>query len=48
MAKMEKQLRDLTQSQLLMWTGQELNPQSPLYNMVLTFELKGVLDIQRF
>ncbi|MEM7103980.1 MAG: amino acid adenylation domain-containing protein [Bacteroidota bacterium] len=38
----------LTQSQLLMWTGQEMNPDAPLYNMVLVFDLKGEIDIQAF
>lgn len=39
---------NLTQSQLLLWTGQKLSPESPLYNMVLTFEIQGELDISRF
>ena len=39
---------NLTQSQLLLWTGQKLSPESPLYNMVLTFEIQGELDVLRF
>ena len=39
---------NLTQSQLLFWTGQKLSPDAPLYNMVLTFEIQGVLDVSRF
>lgn len=35
---------DLTQSQLLFWAGQQLNPDSPLYNMALSFDLKGTID----
>ena len=32
---------NLTKSQLLIWVGQKLNPQIPLYNMVLAFTIKG-------
>lgn len=39
---------NLTRSQLLIWTGQQLNPGVPLYNMAMAFELKGHLDIDRF
>ncbi len=39
---------ELTQSQLLFWIGQELTANSPLYNMVLTFELKGNIEPQHF
>ncbi|MDN5213750.1 amino acid adenylation domain-containing protein [Fulvivirgaceae bacterium BMA12] len=39
---------NLTQSQLLLWTGQKLSPDAPLYNMVLTFDLPGPVDAQRF
>ena len=38
----------LTQSQLLLWIGQEMNPQSPMYNMVLTFELEGKIKTEHF
>lgn len=32
---------NLTKSQLLIWLGQKLNPEIPLYNMVLTFTIAG-------
>ncbi len=38
----------LTWSQLLLWSGQELHPESPLYNMVLIFEIMGPLDTKHF
>jgi len=42
------ELQDLTQSQLLMWAGQELSPKAPLYNMVLAFQIKGRLQESHF
>jgi len=36
---MINQYLPLTQSQSLLWIGQELNPESPMYNMVMTYEL---------
>lgn len=39
---------NLTQSQLLIYTGQQLNPEAPLYNMALAFHLHGVVDETRF
>ena len=38
----------LTKSQLLLWTGQELNPDSPLYNMALSFEIRGAINQELF
>ena len=38
----------LTRSQLMMWTGQSLQPSDPLYNMVLTFRLRGRIDEPAF
>ncbi|MEM8907617.1 MAG: amino acid adenylation domain-containing protein, partial [Bacteroidota bacterium] len=38
----------LTQSQLLLWMGQQINPDAPLYNMALAFELQGVIQAQAF
>ncbi|WP_299119058.1 non-ribosomal peptide synthetase [uncultured Winogradskyella sp.] len=35
---------ELTQSQLLLWMGQKLNPLSPMYNMAHSFEIKGSID----
>lgn len=42
------ELQDLTQSQLLMWAGQELSPKAPLYNMVLAFQIKGRIQESHF
>ncbi len=39
---------NLTQSQLMMWTGQKMSPASPLYNMVLTFEIQGEINVDYF
>ncbi len=39
---------DLTQSQLLLWMGQQLSPESPLYNMALAFDLRFQVDISVF
>lgn len=39
---------DLTQSQLLMWTGQKLSPESPMYNMALSFHLYSHIDENYF
>ncbi|MFY0591783.1 amino acid adenylation domain-containing protein [Roseivirga sp.] len=39
---------NLTQSQLLIWTGQRLNLGSPLYNMALAFELLGNINVACF
>ena len=41
-------ITDLTQSQLWIWTGQQLSPDLPLYNVVFTFELAGEIDVARF
>ncbi len=35
---------DLTQSQLLQWIGQQMHLQSPIYNMALSFDLRGNID----
>ena len=37
----------LTQSQMMIWIGQRLDP-APLYNMVLTFKIDGMIDVDRF
>ncbi|MFK7808938.1 MAG: AMP-binding protein, partial [Saprospiraceae bacterium] len=39
---------DLTQSQLLIWMGQRLNPKSPMYNMAIAFELQGQIEAVAF
>ncbi len=38
----------LTKSQLSIWMGQKLNPESPLYNMAHAFSLYGNVDIDVF
>jgi len=38
----------LTQSQLALWTGQKLNPESPLYNMAHIFEISGNVAHETF
>lgn len=35
---------NLTRSQLLIWTGQRINPKVPLYNMAMSFDLKGRIE----
>ncbi|MCB0277281.1 MAG: hypothetical protein KDI06_20875, partial [Calditrichaeota bacterium] len=39
---------NLTHSQFLIWTGQKLNPDVPLYNMALAFRIRGELDREAF
>lgn len=39
---------NLTRSQFLIWMGQQLHPDDPLYNMVLTFNFGGELDPDHF
>ncbi|MEM9921369.1 MAG: amino acid adenylation domain-containing protein [Bacteroidota bacterium] len=46
--KLESKLFELTNSQLLLWTGQELSPESPLYNMALSFDIAGAIDVTHF
>jgi amino acid adenylation domain-containing protein len=36
----------LTTAERLIWTGQQLDPGSPLYNMALAFDLSGALDVE--
>ena len=38
----------LTSSQQLIWLGQQLSPDSPLYNMVFTFKIKGNINEDLF
>ena len=38
----------LTESQILIWTGQKLQANEPLYNMVLRFDIEGPIDTQLF
>lgn len=39
---------NLTRSQFLIWMGQQLHPDDPLYNMVLAFRFGGALDPYHF
>jgi amino acid adenylation domain-containing protein len=39
---------NLTRSQFLMWLGQKLQPDAPLYNMIQTFQIEGDLDPDLF
>jgi len=39
---------ELTQSQTLLWTGQMLHPQSPMYNMVMTYQINGKISSTHF
>ena len=36
---------NLTRSQFLVWVGQKLNPDAPLYNMAITYQINGPLDL---
>ncbi|WP_298553762.1 amino acid adenylation domain-containing protein [uncultured Algibacter sp.] len=45
---MENNYTLLTQSQKLLWIGQELNPNSPMYNMVMTYEIKDAISVPHF
>ena len=35
---------NLTRSQLLIWTGQQLHPHAPLYNMAFAFTIHDRID----
>ena len=39
---------NLTTGQILLWLGQKLNPDSPLYNMVFSFTIQGKIDPVHF
>ena len=45
---MKNNYEPLTQSQSLLWIGQEMNPESPMYNMVMTYELKVQISVVHF
>ncbi len=38
----------LTQSQLLLWIGQQMDVSSPMYNMALTFHIQGEIHVDHF
>ncbi|MEM8611204.1 MAG: condensation domain-containing protein [Cyanobacteria bacterium P01_H01_bin.105] len=39
---------NLTPGQLLLWLGQKLNPETPLYNVVFSFTIQGEIDLAHF
>lgn len=39
---------NLTNTQFLIWLGQQLNPEAPLYNMIVTFDFEGSIDLAAF
>lgn len=39
---------DLTNAQRLIWTGQSLIPDRPLYNMAMCFQLYGTIEVEVF
>ncbi len=39
---------NLTNSQLLVWLGQRLNPDAPLYNMAMRFDIDGAVEVKAF
>jgi len=39
---------NLTKSQYFIWTGQMINPDDPLYNVVFTFDIKGKINSEKF
>ncbi len=45
---MKRNYKALTQSQLSIWTGQQLNPEAPLYNMAHSFDIEGFIDNESF
>ncbi len=48
MEQITKTSHPLTQSQSLLWIGQQMAPNSPLYNMVMTYRIQGDIDIALF
>ncbi len=46
--KITNQTFNLTKNQALLWAGQQLNPESPLYNVPYAFEIDGELDTSIF
>ncbi|NAS30798.1 amino acid adenylation domain-containing protein [Flavobacteriaceae bacterium R38] len=45
---MESTPISLTQSQSLLWIGQKLAPSSPLYNMVMRYDIYGEIEVDFF
>jgi amino acid adenylation domain-containing protein/non-ribosomal peptide synthase protein (TIGR01720 family) len=44
----DERLGTLTRTQYLIWLGQRLNPEAPLYNMIQTFRWRGRVDAAAF
>ena len=42
------QRRELSVAQRMLWTGQRLCPESPMYNMALALQLDAPIDVERF
>ncbi|MBX2814595.1 MAG: amino acid adenylation domain-containing protein [Saprospiraceae bacterium] len=38
----------LTQNQNLLWIGQQINPKSPMYNMIMSYEIAGPVSFSDF
>lgn len=45
---MSQRITSLTKSQTLLWIGQELNPESPMYNMGMRYEIQGSISVDAF
>ena len=45
---MSDQILPLTHSQMLIWSGQQLAPHEPIYNMAFRFRFSDSLDVHRF
>lgn len=41
-------IQPLTKMQYLLWAGQKMSPESPLYNMPFRFDIKGEVDVELF
>ena len=46
--KHKEQYMELTKSQMLIWMGQQLSPNSPMYNMATAFDLATAVDVSKF
>ncbi|TBN04420.1 amino acid adenylation domain-containing protein [Hyunsoonleella flava] len=45
---MDNTYLSLTQNQQLLWIGQDLNPESPMYNMIMVYEIKDAISVSHF
>ncbi len=46
--KMKTEETSLTHNQKLLWLGQKLNPESPMYNMVMAYEINDAISFPHF